>query len=94
MIGVRLEVGVKEFPACGPDASAWWLDGHKNRVDFRQNARVIELQDPALLFLVVHIEDAQALGWSLDQPAGPPNLEGAISLCSTLIAQVKGVKDQ
>ena len=61
MIGVRLEVGVKEFPACGPDASAWRLDGHKNRVDFRQNAGIFELEHPAVLFLIVHKEDTQAL---------------------------------
>jgi len=74
--------------------SAWRFDRHKNRVDFRQNARVFELQHPAVLFLIVYIEDSQASGWILSGSTRPPNLEGCISLCGVPIAQVEGVKDQ
>src|SRR5437879_13746195 len=78
MIGVRLEVGVKKFAASGPGASALRFDSHENRVDFRQNARVLEFQHPAVLFLIVHIEDAQILGWILIRPAAAPPLKRRI----------------
>ena len=94
MVEVRLEVGVKEFAASGFGASAGRFDGHKNRVNFRQNARVLELEHPAVLFLIVYIEDSQTLGWALGWPAGPPSLEGSIAPLGSPIAQVKGIKDQ
>ena len=55
MIGIGLEVGVQEFAAGGPGASALGLDGDKDRIDFRQDARVLELQHPTVLLLIVHI---------------------------------------
>ena len=59
-----------------------------------QNGRVLELEHPAVLLLIVDIENSQAFGPALSRPAGSPNLEGSISLRSAPIAQVKGIKDQ
>ena len=75
MIGSSLEVGVKEFAAGRFGASAPRFDGHKDRINLRQNARVLEFEHPAFLFLIVHVEDSEALGWALGFPAGPPSLE-------------------
>src|SRR5260370_41767446 len=94
MIGVRLQVGVQELAARGPRTSTRTLDGHKNRVDFRQNARVLEFEYPTVLFLIVHKEDAQALSWTLGGPAGSPNLEGCIPPCGAPVSEIKGVEDQ
>src|SRR5947209_7127236 len=94
MIRIRVEVCVKEFAARGLGTSAWRFDGHKNQVDFRQNAGVFELEHPAVLFLIIYIEDSQASGRILSWSARPPNLERRISLCSVPITQVKSVKDQ
>ena len=69
MIRVRLEVGVKQFVAGGFGASARRLDSHEDRIDFRQNVRVLELEHPAILLLIVHIKDAEALRWVLSGPA-------------------------
>src|SRR5262249_23661586 len=69
MIGVRLQVGVKKLAACGPGTSTRALDSHKDRVDFRQNAGILELEHPAVLFLIVHKEDTQALSGTLGRPA-------------------------
>ena len=94
MIGIRLKVGVQEFVAGWSGAPARGLDGHKDGINFRQNPGLLELEHPAVLPLVVYIEDAQALGWILGWPARAPNLEGGISLCSSPITQVKRIKDQ
>ena len=94
MIGIRVEVCVQKFAARGPGTSAWRFDRHKNRVDLRQNARVFELEHPAVLILIVDIEDSEALGWILSWSTRSPNLERCISFRSVPIAQVKSVKDQ
>src|SRR5262249_31163874 len=85
---------VQEFAARGPRTSTRTLDGHKNRIDFRQDAGVLEFEHPTVLFLIVHKEDAQALSWVLGRPAGSPNLEGRIPPCDAPVSEVKGVEDQ
>ena len=77
MIEIRFEIGVKEFAASGPGASTLRFDGHKNRIDFRQNTRVFELEHPAVLFLIVYIEDPQAFSRTLGWTACTPNLKDA-----------------
>ena len=72
MIGIGLEVGVKEFAAGGTGASALGFDGHKDGIDFSQDARVLEFQHPAVLFLVVDVENAQAPGWNSGPARGLP----------------------
>jgi hypothetical protein len=47
MIGVRLKVGIQEFVAGWSGASARWLHGHKDGVNFRQNPGVLELSTRA-----------------------------------------------
>src|SRR5262249_45720699 len=94
MIGVRLQVGIKKLGAGGLDTAARRFDSHKHRVDFSENVRVLELKHPAVLFLIVYIEDSQTLGWALCGSACAPNLEGGISPCGAAITQVKGIKDQ
>src|SRR5260370_10232982 len=94
MIGVRLQVGVQELAACRPRTSTRALEGHKNRVDFRQNAGVLEFEHPTVLFLIVYKEDAEALKWTLGRPAGSPDLEGCIPPCGPPLSEVKGVEDQ
>src|SRR5262245_41907308 len=94
MIRVRLQVGVEELAACGPRTSTGALGGHKDRVDFRQNAGIIEFEHPTVLVLIVHKEDAEALSRALGRPARSPNLKGRIPSCGAPVSQVKGVKDQ
>src|SRR5262245_19066657 len=94
MVGIRVKVCVKEFASCGLRASAWRFDRHKNRVDFRQNARVFELEQPAVLFLIVYKKDSEAFGRILSGSTRPPNLERCISSFSVSITQVESVKDQ
>src|SRR5262245_25764102 len=94
MIGIRVEVCVKEFASRGLRASAWRFNRDKNRVDFRQNARVFELEQPAVLFLIVYIKDSEASGRILSGSTGPPNLERCIPSFSVPITEVKSVKDQ
>src|SRR5260370_5167304 len=94
MIGVRLQVGVQELAARGPRTSTRTLDGHENRVDFRQNAGVLEFEYPTVLFLIVHKEDAHALSFSLGRSTGSPNLKGRIPSGGAAISEVKGVEDQ
>src|SRR5215469_7895125 len=89
MIGIGFEVGVKEFAAGGTGASALGFDGHKDGVDFSQDARVLEFQHPPVLFLVVHVENAQAPGWILGRPAGSPNLERGVSPRDGPVSQVE-----
>src|SRR5690242_8338869 len=94
MIGIRVEVCVKEFASRGLRASAWWFDRHKYRIDFRQYPWVFELKHPAVLFLIVYIENSEASGWILSGPTRSPNLERCVSLFGVPIAQVESVKDQ
>src|SRR6266566_6850917 len=94
MIGVRLQVGVEELAARGPRTPTRALDGHKNRVDFGEDAGVLKLEHPTVLFLIVHKKDAHALSCTLGRPAGSPNLEGRIPPCGAAISEVKGVEDQ
>jgi hypothetical protein len=66
----------------------------KNRVNLRQNARVIELEHPAILRLIIDIKNTQTLSWILRRPTCAPGLEGSIAPGRGLITQLKRVKDQ
>ena len=94
MIGGRLEKGIEKFVARGFGASTRRFDGDKNGINFRQYARVLELEHPAILLLIVYIEDSQILSWTLGWSTCPPNLERCISPGSAPISQIKGIKDQ
>src|SRR5437870_3613254 len=85
MIGIRVEVCVKEFAACGLGTAAWRFDRHKNRVDFRQNARVFKLERPAVLFLIVDIENSEALGSILGRSTRPQTWKDAFRFAGSAI---------
>ena len=63
VIRLIAQIGVQELVA-------FWLDGilarrfegNEDRVDFAQNLRIIILEHPTLLDLVVRVEDSETLG--------------------------------
>src|SRR5215510_9587634 len=93
-IRIRIEVCVKELAARGLDTSAGRLDRHKDRVDFGQNLGVFEPKHPAVLFLIIDLEESQTVRWPLNWSASSPHLERGISLCCVSIIEVERVKDQ
>ena len=85
MIGVRLQIGVKKLSARRAGTPSRTLYGHKNRVDFRQNARVFKLERPAVLFLIVDIENSEALGSILGRSTRPQTWKDAFRFAGSAI---------
>src|SRR5262245_66646668 len=69
-IGSPVEVCEKELAPRGLGTPARRFDRHKHRVDFSQNLRVFESQHPAVLFLIVYLEEPETVGRSEERRVG------------------------
>src|SRR5262249_25053412 len=88
------EICEKELVPRRLGASAGRLDGYKDRIDLRQNLRIFETENPAVLLLIIDLEQSETVRCSLSWSALPPNLERCISLGGVSVVQIKRVKNE
>src|SRR5262245_533822 len=74
------EICEKELAPRRLGASAGRLDGYKDRIDLRQNLRVFETENPAVLLLIIDLEQSETVGGRLRWSTFTPNLERCVSL--------------
>ena len=76
MVSISPQECVEKFLACGFGTAAGRLHGDKHGVDLRQHGRVVEFQCPAVLILVVQVENTEVAGDLLRRFLVAPGLEG------------------
>ena len=76
MISIATEVSIEKLLASGFGTSARRFHCDKYSVDFCQHSRIVNFQGPAVLVLVVQVEDTEAPGDLLRGLFVSPSLEG------------------
>src|SRR5258708_3489960 len=95
MIRLVPEVGVEEF-------FALWLgrvltrrfQGDKHRIDLAKDPGVVVFEHPALLGLVVGVEDSETLSGSAGSLFFSPNTVVVTSILYAVVVQVIGIDDE
>src|SRR5205823_5101741 len=80
MVRIGIQIGVQQLLAIRFRAASWRLDCDKNGVDLGQDFGVVELEDPAVLLLIVDVKHSQALRRFLSGFALSPGLKGGAGL--------------
>src|ERR1700730_3054194 len=95
MVGFVLQEGKKDSPASRFLYRLFrGLNRYENRIDLRQDMRIVKRKHPAPIVRVVIVEDPQASDGLLGTKAFAPYLERHLGVQFPLVCQVVRIKDQ
>src|ERR1700723_1728234 len=94
MVRIASQEGKEQFLSGGLVARrAMGLERNEDRIDFSKLVRIIHLQDPALVALVIRIKNPETLRRLRIGLALAPGLEGVLRIGQFLFVQIIGVED-
>src|SRR5260370_26301026 len=95
MVRLVSEIRVKELVTFGFDGILrWGFESHKDRINFAEDLRVVVLEYPALLSLIVREEDSEAHGLLARPFFLPPDAVAVACVLNPAVVQVIRIKDQ